>query len=117
MNEKTMLEEVQRFLVTQAPALLVSAVGLIIALRLWRKAPAAWLWAAAFALGIVTYALVGVGQAVGSAAVSFLGPMLQAVTCLLLLIGVYAGRPNPSATAVGSPETLHPRSVKKQICQ
>ncbi len=107
MNENTVLEGVQRFLLTQAPVLLVSVGGLIVSLRLWRKAPAASLWAAAaFAVGILTCALVGVGQAVGSAAVSFLGPVLQAVTCLLLLIGVYAGRPNPSATAAGTPETL-----------
>jgi capsular polysaccharide biosynthesis protein len=107
MNETTALDEVQRFLLTQAPVLLVSVGGLIVALRLWRKAPAASLWAAAaFALGILTCALVGVGQAVRSDVAYFISPILRAITCVLLLIGVYAGRPNPSATPAGAPESL-----------
>jgi hypothetical protein len=108
MSDSTALEGAQKFLITQAPVLLVSIGGLLITLRLWRRAPAASLWAAAaFALGILTCALMGVAQAVGSGVASFLGPVLRAAAWVLLLIAVYAGRPCPAAD---SPETLWQRA-------
>jgi len=107
MND-THSKELLNYILAQAPVLLASLCGLIVALRLWRKAPAASLWAVtAFALGIFTSGLVGVGQAVGSdAATHFVGPALRAATYVLLLIGVYAGRTRPSATLTGPPESV-----------
>ena len=53
------------------------------------------------------------GQAVGSeVTVHLLGPMLQALGCVLLLVGVYAGRPSPSVVPPGSAESVWP-SVRK----
>jgi capsular polysaccharide biosynthesis protein len=108
MNETSVQGEVLKFLLTQAPVLLVSLVGLIVAFRFWPKAPTASLWAvAAFGLGILTCALVGVGQVARSdATLNFIGPILRAVTYLLLLIGVYAGRPSSSATPANVSQSL-----------
>src|ERR1039458_4406204 len=98
MNDTTISSELPNLILAQTPVLLASLGGLIVALRLRRKAPAASLWAAgAFALGIVTCGLVGLGQAAGSGtATHFIAPVLRAVTYVLLLIGVYAGRPGLS---------------------
>jgi len=108
MNETTLLAEVQRLLVAQAPVLLVSVGGLLVALRLWRKAPAASRWAAAaFALGILTCALAIIGRAArGDMAVNLVAPLLQGVSSLFLLVAVYAGRPNPAAPPTAVPESL-----------
>lgn len=108
MNDTNLSREIPNYILAQAPVLLASLGGLIIALRFWRKAPTASLWAAgAFALGIFTCTLVGIGQAVGSdAATHFIGPVLRAVTYIFLLIGVYAGRTSPSAMPTGSPESI-----------
>ena len=88
--------------------LLVSVGGLVFALRLRRKAPAASLWAAAgFTLGICASVLAGVGRAVQSdVAVLFVGPALWAIAWVLLLAGVYSGRRDPSAMPTGSAESL-----------
>ena len=108
MNDTTLSNELPNLVLAQTPVLLASLGGLIVALRLRRKAPAASLWAAgAFALGIITCGLVGLGQAVGSgAATHFIAPVLRAVTYVLLLIGVYAGRPGLSATPAGPAESV-----------
>jgi capsular polysaccharide biosynthesis protein len=93
--------EILKSLLSQVPVLLVSLAGLIVALRLRRKAPTASMWAvAAFGLGIVTCALPGIGP------VKALAAVLRAVTYVLLLIGVYAGRTSPSAMPTGSPEPI-----------
>jgi capsular polysaccharide biosynthesis protein len=111
MNETSALGEVQQLLVTQAPVLLVSVGGLMIALRLWRKAPAASWWAvAAFMLGILTCALVVIGRLARSdVAVNLIGPLLQGVAWVFLLAAVYAGRPIPSAPPTASPESVWQR--------
>jgi len=108
MNDTNLSSEIPNYLLGQAPMLLASLGGLIVALRLRRKAPAASLWAAgAFAVGIFASVLVGVGRMVGSdAATCFIGPVLCAISYVLLLIGVYAGRTSPSATPAGSPEPV-----------
>ena len=108
MNDTNIYKEMPNFILAQAPVLLASLGGLIVALRFRRKAPSASLWAAgAFALAVFTCALVGIGQAVGSAATTHLiGPVLRAATYALLLIGVYAGRTSPSPTPAGSPESV-----------
>jgi capsular polysaccharide biosynthesis protein len=108
MNDTNIYKEIPNYILAQTPVLLASLGGLIVALRLWRKAPAASLWAAgAFALGMFNCALVGVGQAVGSDATThFVGPILRAATYVLLLIGVYAGRTSSPATLTGSPESV-----------
>ena len=108
MNDTTLSSELPNLILAQTPVLLASLAGLIVALRLRRKAPAASLWAAgAFALGIVTCGLVGLGQAVRSDATThFIAPVLRAVTYVLLLIGVYAGRPGLSATPASPGESV-----------
>ena len=108
MNDTNIYKEMPNFILAQAPVLLVSLGGLIVALRFRRKAPSASLWAAgAFALAVFTCALVGIAQAVGSAATTHLiGPVLRAATYVLLLIGVYAGRTSPSPMPAGSPESI-----------
>ena len=108
MNDTNIFEEIPNYILAQAPVLLASLGGLIVALRFWRKAPAASHWAAgAFALGIFTCALVGIGQAARSeAATYFIGPALRAVTYVLLLISVYAGRTSPSAALASSRESI-----------
>ena len=108
MNDTTLSSELPNLILAQTPVLLASLAGLIVALRLRRKSPAASLWAAgAFALGIVTCGLVGLGQAVGSGATThFIAPVLRAVTYVLLLIGVYAGRPGLSATPASPAESV-----------
>ena len=104
MNNASYSREIPNYILTQAPVLLASLAGLIVALRLRRKAPAASLWAtAAFALGIFTCGLMAIGQAARSdAATRFIGPVLSATTYVLLLIGVYAGRTAPSAMPTDS---------------
>lgn len=113
MNDTNISSELPNLILAQAPVLLASLGGLIVALRLRRKAPTASLWAAgAFALGIFTCALVGIGQVVRSdAATHFIGPVLRAVTYVLLLVGVYAGRTSPSATLAGSPESIWQNAI------
>ena len=108
MNDTTLSSELPNLILAQTPVLLASLTGLIVALRLRRKAPAASLWAAgAFALGIVTCVLVGLGQSVRSDATThFIAPVLRAVTYVLLLIGVYAGRPGLSATPASPGESV-----------
>ena len=113
MNDTNISKEIPNYILAQAPVLLASLGGLIVALRLRRKAPTASLWAAgAFALALFTSALVGVGQAVGSDATThFIGPVLRAATYVLLLISVYAGRATASATPAGSPESIWQNTV------
>jgi hypothetical protein len=58
-------------------------------------------------LGILACALIVLGQAGGNeVATHLVGPVLQAVACVLLLIGVYAGRPSPSVEPSGSSESV-----------
>jgi uncharacterized protein involved in exopolysaccharide biosynthesis len=58
-------------------------------------------------------ALIVLGQAGGNeAATHVVGPVLQAVACVLLLICVYAGRPSPSVEPSESPESVW-QSVSK----
>src|ERR1035438_643603 len=108
MNDTTLSSELPNLILAQTPVLLASLGGLIVALRLRRKAPAPSLWAAgAFALGIVSCVLVGLGQAVRSDATThFIAPVLRAVTYVLLLIGVYAGRPGLSTTPTSPAESV-----------
>jgi hypothetical protein len=108
MNDANIYKEMPNFILAQAPVLLASLGGLVVALRFRRKAPSASLWAAgAFALAVFTCALVGIAQAVGSAATTHLiGPVLRAATYVLLLIGVYAGRTSSPATLAGAPESI-----------
>ena len=105
MNDTNIHQEIPNYILAQAPVLLACLGSLIVALRFWRKAPGASLWAAgAFALALFTSVLVGVGQAVGSDATThFIGPVLRGTTYVLLLIGVYAGRTSPSVAGAGSP--------------
>jgi hypothetical protein len=86
MNDTDISSEIPNYVLAQAPVLQASLGGLIVALRFWRKAPAASLWAvAAFALGILTCAPVGDGQVVRSeTAMYFFAPVLRAVTYMLL---------------------------------
>ena len=104
MNDANISNELPNIILAQTPVLLVSLGGLILALGLRRKAPTASLWAAgAFALGIVTCVLAGVGQAARNGVTPIIVPMLRAVSLVFLLVGVYAGRTDLSTVSAGSP--------------
>lgn len=108
MTDPNAPASILHLLLTQGPVLLACVAGLIVAVLFRRKAPAASLWmAAAFALALFTLALNVIGQlAESSLAVNVIAPVLTALTYLLLLIGAYAGRTNPTTPLTDRPQSL-----------
>jgi hypothetical protein len=114
MNDTKMLSEMLGGIATQLPVLLVSLVGIMVALISWRRAPAASLWTfLAFCLAFLLCALIPVSQqamlrmmkessldtrVTANIVLGVVWSIVRAVTYVLLLVGVYAGRKSASAT-------------------
>ena len=96
----------------QLPVFIACVAGIIITVASWRKSPSASLWALlGFALALVLCVLVPLAQQIVfqlmqgeamaraklSSVLSYFWSMLRAVSYVLLLIAVYAGRQQQTA--------------------
>ena len=113
LNTPNLLVEILRSLLIQSPMLLVSLVGILVAILGWGRAPAASLWTLlAFCLALLLCLLIPLGhhltwrllaesdagaRATANTVLGVVWTFLRAGSYLLLLVGVYAGR--QSATA------------------
>ena len=112
MNDTKMFSEILGSLASQLPVLLVSLVGIMVALISWRRAPAASLWTfLAFGLVFLLCILIPVSQqtmlrmmkessldtrVTANIVLGVVWSIVRATTYVLLLIGVYAGRKSAS---------------------
>ena len=112
MNNTQTFSELLGAVATQLPVLLVCLVGIIVALISWRRAPAASLWTfLAFCLAFLLCILIPVSQQIvlrmmkessfdarvtANIVLGVVWSILRAVSYLLLLAGVYAGRKSAS---------------------
>lgn len=114
MNDTKIVSEMLGGILIQLPVLVVCLVGIMVALISWRRSPVASVWTLlAFGLALLLCILIpisqqtmlsmmkesGVGTRVTANIVFGLAwSVLRAVSYVLLLVGVYAGRKSTSAT-------------------
>lgn len=114
MNDTKIVSEMLGGILIQLPVLVVCLVGIMVALISWRHSPVASVWTLlAFGLVLLLCILIpisqqtmlrmmkesGVGTRVTANIVFGLAwSVLRAVSYVLLLVGVYAGRKSTSAT-------------------
>ena len=112
MNNTKTFSELLGGVATQLPVLLVCLVGIMVALLSWRRAPAASLWTfLAFCLAFSLCILIPVSQQIvlrmmkestfdarvnANIVLGVAWSILRAVSYVLLLAGVYAGRKSAS---------------------
>ena len=113
MNDTKIFSELLGAVATQLPVLLVSLVGIMVALISWRRAPAASLWTfLAFGLVFLLCILVPVSQqtmlrmmkessldarVTANVVFGVVWSIVRAITYVFLLVGVYAGRKSASS--------------------
>ena len=118
-----MLTEILRGVLIQLPVLLVCAVGIVVAFVSWRRSPVASLWTLlAFGLALLLCVLMPVGQQTMwymvkesnvdtritvNTVLGVIWSVLRAVTYILLLVGVYAGRKSTLVAPAAIPPALH----------
>src|SRR5205807_6559145 len=112
MNNTQTFSELLGRAATQFPVLLGCLVGIMVALLSWRRAPAASLWTfLAFCLAFFLCILIPVSQqtvlrlmkensfdarVTANIVLGVVWSVLRAVSYVLLLVGVYAGRKSAS---------------------
>ena len=112
MNNTQTFSELVGAVATQLPILLVSLIGFMVALLSWRRAPAASLWTfLAFCLAFLLCILIPVSQQTvlrvmkessfdaritANIVLGLVWSIVRAISYVLLLSGVYAGRKSAS---------------------
>jgi ABC-type methionine transport system permease subunit len=112
MNDTKIFSELLGGVATQLPVLLVCLVGIMVALISWRRAPAASLWTLlAFGLALLLCILIPISQqtmlrmmkessldtrVTANIALGVVWSIVRAISYILLLVGVYAGRKSAS---------------------
>jgi predicted membrane channel-forming protein YqfA (hemolysin III family) len=112
MNDTRIFSELLGAVATQLPVLLVSLVGIMVALISWRRAPAASLWTfLAFGLALLLCILIPISQqtmlrmmkessldtrVTANIVLGIVWSIVRAISYVLLLVGVYAGRKSAS---------------------
>jgi ABC-type methionine transport system permease subunit len=112
MNDTKMFSEILRGILIQFPILLVCLVGIMVALISWRRSPAASLWTLlAFCLAFLLCILIPVSQQTmlrmmkessldtrltANITLGVVWSIFRAISYILLLVGVYAGRKGAS---------------------
>ena len=113
MNDTKIYSDLLGGIAVQLPVLLVSLVGIMVALTSWRRAPAASLWTfLAFCLAFLLCILIPVSQQTmlrlmkessldarvrANITLGVVWSIVRAISYILLLVGVYAGRKSNSA--------------------
>ena len=112
MNNTKTFSELLGGVATQLPVLLVCLVGIMVALLSWRRAPAASLWTfLAFCLAFFLCILIPISQqtmmrmmkessfdarVTANIVFGVVWSIVRAISYVLLLVGVYAGRQSAS---------------------
>ncbi len=112
MNDTKIFSELLGGIAVQLPVLLVCLVGIMVALISWRRAPAASLWTLlAFGLALLLCILIPISQqtmlrmmtessldtrVTANIALGVVWSIVRAISYILLLVGVYAGRKSAS---------------------
>jgi predicted membrane channel-forming protein YqfA (hemolysin III family) len=115
MNDSKMFSEMLGGILSQLPMLFVCLVGILVALIFWRRAPIASLWTfLAFGLALLLCVLIPVSQqtmwrmmnqssldtkVTANIALAFIWSVFRAISYVLLLLGVYAGRKSVSVAS------------------
>lgn len=112
MNDTKIFSELLGGIAVQLPVLLVCLVGIMVALISWRRAPAASLWTfLAFGLALLLCILIPISQqtmlrmmkessldtrVTANIVLGIVWSIVRAISYVLLLVGVYAGRKSAS---------------------